>query len=101
MLEAIGAGSSKAVGKRDWADIWLESPQFAKVKEEIAELKRAGTDSSLSEGKGHGDCKLETPFRLRDRKTDTRFSLANRRYLLLPSTSRCQWPYFHCFLPFT
>ncbi|GAA5847541.1 hypothetical protein JCM3766R1_000227 [Sporobolomyces carnicolor] len=55
MLEAIGAGSSKAVGKRDWADIWLDSPQFAKVKEEIAELKRAGTDSSLSEGKGHGD----------------------------------------------
>jgi hypothetical protein len=56
MLEAIGAGSGKAVGKRDWADIWLDSPQFAKVKEEIAELKRSGSESSLDKGKGHGDC---------------------------------------------
>ncbi|GAA5882789.1 hypothetical protein JCM16303_002456 [Sporobolomyces ruberrimus] len=55
MLEAIGAGSSKAVGKRDWADLWLESPQFAKVKEEIAELKRHGNESPLATGKGHSD----------------------------------------------
>ncbi|GAA6025142.1 hypothetical protein JCM11491_000230 [Sporobolomyces phaffii] len=55
MLEAIGAGSSKAVGKRDWADIWLDSPQFAKVKEEIEELNRQGSNSPLATGEGHGD----------------------------------------------
>ncbi|GAA5965734.1 hypothetical protein JCM21900_006739 [Sporobolomyces salmonicolor] len=42
MLEAIGAGSGKAIGNRDWADLWLESPEFAKVKREIEELKQQG-----------------------------------------------------------
>ncbi|GAA5923733.1 uncharacterized protein JCM15063_003745 [Sporobolomyces koalae] len=60
MLEAIGAGSSKAVGTRDWADLWLESPQFAKVKEEIAELKRQRTDGDISKGEAKGD--YATPF---------------------------------------
>ncbi|KAK4046639.1 ATP-binding cassette transporter snq2 [Microbotryomycetes sp. JL201] len=39
MLEAIGAGSSRQIGKKDWADIWLESPEFAQVKQEIQQLK--------------------------------------------------------------
>ncbi|GAA5893100.1 hypothetical protein JCM6882_003886 [Rhodosporidiobolus microsporus] len=42
MLEAIGAGSGKAVGPKDWADIWNDSPEFVKVKEEIEQLKREG-----------------------------------------------------------
>lgn len=57
MLEAIGAGSGKRIGSKDWADHWLESPQFAKVKEEIADLKRQGTDAKLSGDKKRGDCK--------------------------------------------
>ncbi|GAA5828045.1 hypothetical protein JCM11251_005707 [Rhodosporidiobolus azoricus] len=42
MLEAIGAGSGKAVGPKDWADIYLDSPEFAKVKDEIEQLKQEG-----------------------------------------------------------
>lgn len=41
MLEAIGAGSSPRIGDRDWADIWAESPELAKVKETIAQMKEA------------------------------------------------------------
>ncbi|KAK4052255.1 ATP-binding cassette transporter snq2 [Microbotryomycetes sp. JL221] len=39
MLETIGAGSGRQVGKKDWADIWLDSPEFAQVKREITKLK--------------------------------------------------------------
>lgn len=42
MLEAIGAGSSRQVGKTDWADLWLESPEFEQVKRQIAELDEEG-----------------------------------------------------------
>ena len=41
MLEAIGAGVTPRVGNRDWKDIWLESPEFIKMKEEIATIKKA------------------------------------------------------------
>ena len=41
MLEAIGAGVTPRVGDRDWKDIWLESPEFIKTKEEIATIKKA------------------------------------------------------------
>lgn len=44
MLEAIGAGSSRQIGKTDWADLWLESPQFAAVKEEIQQIKNDALD---------------------------------------------------------
>ncbi|WOO79751.1 ABC transporter G family member 14 [Vanrija pseudolonga] len=38
MLEAIGAGSRKRIGG-DWHEKWKNSPEFAKVKEEITTLK--------------------------------------------------------------
>jgi hypothetical protein len=44
MLEAIGAGSSRRVGKTDWADLWLESPQFAAVQKEIQQIKNDALD---------------------------------------------------------
>jgi ATP-binding cassette, subfamily G (WHITE), member 2, SNQ2 len=40
MLEAIGAGITPRIGDRDWKDIWLDSPEFARAKEEIVEIKR-------------------------------------------------------------
>jgi ABC-type multidrug transport system ATPase subunit len=40
MLEAIGAGITPRIGDRDWKDIWLDSPEFARAKEEIEEIKR-------------------------------------------------------------
>ncbi|GAA5991262.1 hypothetical protein JCM10908_003228 [Rhodotorula pacifica] len=42
MLEAIGAGSGRRIGDKDWADIWLESEEFAKVKETIKKLNEEG-----------------------------------------------------------
>jgi ABC-2 type transporter len=41
MLEAIGAGVTPRVGDQDWKDIWLDSPEFVKTKEEIATIKKA------------------------------------------------------------
>ena len=52
-LEAIGAGSGRQIGNKDWADIWLESEEFAQVKETIKQLNAEGlampeeTDPSL------------------------------------------------------
>jgi ATP-binding cassette subfamily G (WHITE) protein 2 (SNQ2) len=40
MLEAIGAGITPRIGDRDWKDVWLDSPEFARAKEEIEEIKR-------------------------------------------------------------
>jgi hypothetical protein len=40
MLEAIGAGSGRRIGNKDWADRWLDSPEFVKVKEEIEEINK-------------------------------------------------------------
>ncbi|RYP73539.1 hypothetical protein DL771_003578 [Monosporascus sp. 5C6A] len=41
MLEAIGAGSRPRMGKRDWADIWNDSPELANVKDTISQLKES------------------------------------------------------------
>ncbi|KAF9011150.1 pleiotropic drug resistance ABC transporter [Cyathus striatus] len=40
MLEAIGAGVTPRIGDRDWKDIWLDSPEFQKVTEEIDVIKK-------------------------------------------------------------
>ncbi|KAI9446228.1 ABC-2 type transporter-domain-containing protein [Lactarius indigo] len=40
MLEAIGAGVTPRIGDRDWKDIWLDSPDFARAKAEIEQIKR-------------------------------------------------------------
>ncbi|ETW86786.1 ABC transporter [Heterobasidion irregulare TC 32-1] len=39
MLEAIGAGVTPRIGNRDWKDIWLESPECQRAKDEILALK--------------------------------------------------------------
>ena len=43
MLDAIGAGTSPRIGHRDWKDIWLDSPEFQLVKEEIRQLRCSAT----------------------------------------------------------
>lgn len=40
MLDAIGAGQTPRIGDKDWGDIWKESDEFAKVKEDIVREKR-------------------------------------------------------------
>lgn len=39
MLDAIGAGQMPRIGKRDWADVWNDSEEFAQVKANIARIK--------------------------------------------------------------
>jgi ATP-binding cassette, subfamily G (WHITE), member 2, SNQ2 len=60
MLDAIGAGSQRRVGDRDWADIYLDSPLFEQNKAEIQRLK----EQSLAEFKEDKTVSTEyaTPF---------------------------------------
>ncbi|KAK2465465.1 hypothetical protein APHAL10511_002357 [Amanita phalloides] len=66
MLEAIGAGVTPRVGDRDWKDVWLESPEFKDVKEEIQEIKAAGQAKPADEKRKITTCKhfinYATPF---------------------------------------
>ncbi|KAG9127447.1 hypothetical protein FRC07_013764 [Ceratobasidium sp. 392] len=39
VLEAIGAGSRERVGPTDWAELWRQSKEFTRVKQEIAQIK--------------------------------------------------------------
>ncbi|EMD42318.1 hypothetical protein CERSUDRAFT_79900 [Gelatoporia subvermispora B] len=39
MLDAIGAGLTPRIGDRDWADIWLESQEYAGARAEIERIK--------------------------------------------------------------
>jgi ABC-type multidrug transport system ATPase subunit len=39
MLDAIGAGQSPRIGKRDWCEVWNESPELADIKGEILKIK--------------------------------------------------------------
>ncbi|KAJ5626673.1 hypothetical protein N7528_004100 [Penicillium herquei] len=39
MLDAIGAGQTRRIGDRDWADIWRTSPELVQVKEDIVQIK--------------------------------------------------------------
>lgn len=52
MLEAIGAGSSPRIGRRDWAHIWDESAEFADMKETISQLKTSRLGVGRTENHG-------------------------------------------------
>ncbi|KAL4978007.1 ABC-2 type transporter-domain-containing protein [Aspergillus desertorum] len=39
MLDAIGAGSTRHLGNRDWVEFWRASPERGRVKQEIVEIK--------------------------------------------------------------
>lgn len=41
MLDAIGAGQAPRIGNRDWGDVWADSEEFAKVKQEIVRMKES------------------------------------------------------------
>lgn len=44
-LEAIGAGSGPPIGHQDFAKIWQDSPEHAKIKEDIQFLSQPQTNS--------------------------------------------------------
>jgi len=48
MLDAIGAGLAPRVGDRDWKDIWLDSPEYQNMRQELEEIKREGLTHPVS-----------------------------------------------------
>jgi len=39
MLDAIGAGQAPRIGDRDWGDVWSDSLEFERVRQEIVHIK--------------------------------------------------------------
>jgi ABC-2 type transporter len=62
MLEAIGAGVTPRVGNQDWKDTWLESPEFTKVTEEIATIKKVALLEEESDRTSMSLCKFLLRF---------------------------------------
>lgn len=56
MLDAIGAGLTPRIGSRDWKDIWLESPEYRKVRQEIEQIKLSGSSHSAPERRSQKTC---------------------------------------------
>ncbi|OCF43306.1 ATP-binding cassette transporter [Kwoniella heveanensis CBS 569] len=65
MLEAIGAGSRKRMGGGDWGEKWRNSPEFAKVKEEIQELKAHALASGGEDKTVHTEYATSFMFQLK------------------------------------
>lgn len=42
MLDAIGAGLAPRIGDRDWKDIWLDSLEYQRMREELEQIKTEG-----------------------------------------------------------
>ncbi|KAF9512472.1 hypothetical protein BS47DRAFT_1363141 [Hydnum rufescens UP504] len=49
MLDAIGSGSRKRIGPKDWAEIYLDSPEFEENKRMIEKIKSDGLASNHEE----------------------------------------------------
>ena len=62
MLEAIGAGVTPRVGGRDWKDIWTESPEFKKLKQEIQDIKAAGLARPAEDKRNITTCRFFLHF---------------------------------------
>jgi ATP-binding cassette, subfamily G (WHITE), member 2, SNQ2 len=56
MLEAIGAGIAPRIGDRDWKDVWLDSPEYAEVRNEIENIKQRGLARPVEENKKTTTC---------------------------------------------
>ena len=57
MLDAIGAGLAPRIGDRDWKDIWLDSPEYRTVRQEIEEIKCQGLSRPAPEKSTEKTCK--------------------------------------------
>lgn len=58
MLDAIGAGLAPRIGDKDWKDVWLESPEYQKTREEIEQIKRDGLARPVTENTNVTTCKF-------------------------------------------
>lgn len=59
MLDAIGAGLAPRIGDRDWAEIWLDSPEYQRSLEEIKQIKEGALLTPEKEDRETTTC---TPF---------------------------------------
>lgn len=50
MLEAIGAGSTRAIGGHDWGKVWAASPEFVQIKKDIEVIKVNAKDDEIKTG---------------------------------------------------
>ncbi|THG96948.1 hypothetical protein EW026_g4983 [Hermanssonia centrifuga] len=60
MLDAIGAGLAPRIGSRDWKDVWLDSPEYSDMREQIDRIKQSGLSQPAIE-KRH-ETTYATPF---------------------------------------
>ncbi|KZO94482.1 hypothetical protein CALVIDRAFT_484187 [Calocera viscosa TUFC12733] len=51
MLEAIGAGTTRRIGSKDWGEIWLESEGYQTLRTEINEIKAEASQHPNTEDK--------------------------------------------------
>ncbi|KZO94469.1 ABC-transporter [Calocera viscosa TUFC12733] len=51
MLEAIGAGTTRRIGSKDWGEIWLESSEYQLLRREIEDIKREALQHPNTEDK--------------------------------------------------
>ncbi|EMC93966.1 hypothetical protein BAUCODRAFT_75202 [Baudoinia panamericana UAMH 10762] len=51
MLDAIGAGQTARTGDRDWADIWRESPELVRTKDDIVRIKAERSSAVQSQSR--------------------------------------------------
>lgn len=58
MLEAIGAGLAPRVGPRDWRDVWLDSPEYQRMRAEIDDIKAQGLAIPATEESQTRTCML-------------------------------------------
>jgi ATP-binding cassette, subfamily G (WHITE), member 2, SNQ2 len=61
-LQAIGAGVTPRVGDRDWKDIWLDSPEYQKVLDEIAQIKKEAQALPVEDRKKLRTCECPQTF---------------------------------------
>jgi ATP-binding cassette subfamily G (WHITE) protein 2 (SNQ2) len=61
MLEAIGAGVSPRIGDRDWKDLWLESQEYQRVREEIESIKKVALARPEPDRKALSTCTFTSP----------------------------------------
>ena len=60
MLDAIGAGLAPRIGNRDWADVWRDSPEYQKMRQEIEQIKQEGLALPVQEKRKETTCKAFT-----------------------------------------
>ena len=71
------------IGDRDWKDIWLDSPEYQKMRQEIEDIKREGLARPPPDRQNESTCKS-----LDVSKTVTIVLILYRRHIVLDAAQR-------------